>query len=278
MTTTPRIIVAIGGPKAEHPAIDWALDYAPTAGAEVELLHVVDLSWRTNPAPFAEAALLAAEEELRDLAALYSQRSGQVVHSSIALGRPVEQIVERAEHAELVVLGTHHDRHLDRAMLNTIAARIAGRISVSAVVVPHSTVPGTGIVVGVDDSITSAAPLAFAAREADRLGEPLTVVHSWNAPRPWTDHEIPNWPAVEEDEERRMLAECVAGLAQSYPDLPVRSEVVFGRASEVLYNLGRGARMLVVGSHGRQGFEKAWLGSTSEDLVLATPTTIAVIR
>ncbi|MBU1589333.1 MAG: universal stress protein [Actinobacteria bacterium] len=99
MTTTPRIIVAIGGPKAEHPAIDWALDYAPTAGAEVELLHVVDLSWRTNPSPFAEAALLAAEEELRDLAALYSQRSGQVVHSSIALGRPVEQIVERGEHA-----------------------------------------------------------------------------------------------------------------------------------------------------------------------------------
>jgi nucleotide-binding universal stress UspA family protein len=215
---------------------------------------------------------------LRDLAAAASSRSGVIVHSSVALGRPVDAIVERAERAELVVLGTHQSRHLDRARLNTLAARIAGRSPVSTVVVPHSTAQGRGIVVGVDDSATSAAPIAFAAREADRLGEKLTVVHSWNAPRPWSDGEIPGWPATEEDEERRVLAECVAGLAQDYPDLPVQAEVVFGRAAEVLYDLARGARMLVVGSHGRQGFEKAWLGSTSEDLVLAAPTTVAVIR
>ena len=161
MTTTPRILVAIGGPKADHPAIDWALDYAPSAGADVELLHVVDLSWRTNPAPFAESALLAAEEQLRDLAAVAASRSGVIVHSSVALGRPVDAIVERAEHAELVVLGTHQSRHLDRALLNTLAARIAGRSPVSTVVVPHSTAQGRGIVVGVDDSATSVAPLAW---------------------------------------------------------------------------------------------------------------------
>jgi len=278
MTTSPRVIVAVGGPKADYPAIDWALEYAPSVPAEIELVHVVDLSWRTNPAPFAEAALLAAEEQVRDLAARASDRSGLVVHSSVALGRAADLLVERGEGAHLIVLGTHHAKHPDRPRPNTLAARIAGRSSVSAVVVPHRTAPGRGIVVGVDDSITSAAPLAFAASEADRLGEDLTVVHSWNAPRPWTDRDIPAWPAQEEDEERRMLAECVAGLAGSYPDLQVNSEVVFGRASEVLYDLSQGARMLVVGSHGRHGFEKAWLGSTSEDLVLSAPTTIAVIR
>ncbi len=131
---------------------------------------------------------------------------------------------------------------------------------------------------GIDGSELSVAPLAFAAREADRTGEPLLVVHSWYAPRPWTDGQFEGWPAEPEDEARRVLAEAVAGLAQTYPDLKVLAEVRFGRAGSTLFAAAENATMLVVGSHGRQGFQKAWLGSTSEELILAMPTTVAVIR
>jgi nucleotide-binding universal stress UspA family protein len=277
MSKTQRIIVGVSGPKNAYPAIEWALAYAPGAQAEVELVHVVDLSWRTSPAPFAETALLAAERELRDLAARYSAQAGAPVHATALVGHPVRALVDHAAGAGMIVLGTHHD-DAGGHRFNTFAARVAGRAGVSTVVVPHLTAEGSGIVVGVDGSELSVAPLAFAAREADRLGEKLTVVHSWHAPRPWADGEVAGWPATPEDEERRVLAESVAGLAQSYPDLAVTSLVVFARAADALYDAARGARMLVVGSHGRQGLEKAWLGSTSEELVLAPPTTIAVIR
>ncbi|MBG6056504.1 nucleotide-binding universal stress UspA family protein [Salinibacterium sp. CAN_S4] len=278
MTTQPVVMVAVSGPAHQHPAIDWALTYAPSVNAAVELVHVVDMSWRATPASFAEEALLAAERELRALAAHYSTLSGSEVRATVLVGHPTRLLVEHAAAAELIVLGARGHNGYGMRQLNTVAVRVAAQVNVSTVVVPHSAPTGTGIVVGVDGSEFSVAPLAFAAREADRTGEPLIVVHSWRAPRPWSDDTVQGWPAEPEDEERRILSEAVAGIAQSYPDLKVHSEVVFGQATSTLYGASESARMLVVGSHGRHGFARAWLGSTSEELLLAMPTTVAVVR
>lgn len=278
MRNEHRVMVGVSGPAPSHPAVEWALSYASSAQADVELVHVVDLSWRSTPAPFAESALLAAERELRDLAGQCAARTGVPVHATVLTGHPTAMLVEHAAAAGMLVLGTRGNEEFGEYLFNTRALRVAGRVNVSTVVVPDSDRQGTGIVVGVDGSEFSVAPLAFAAREADRFGEPLVVVHSWHAPRPWTDSGVEGWPAEPEDEERRILAEAVAGLAQTYPDLKVQSDVVFARAANALYAAAEGARMLVVGSHGRHGFDKAWLGSTSEELILAMPTTVAVIR
>jgi nucleotide-binding universal stress UspA family protein len=246
--------------------------------AEIELVHVVDMSWRATPAPFAESAMLAAERGLRDLAARLSVRTDRAVHATVLVGHPADLLIERAADSELIVLGTRRASTIREALVRKIPARVAAGTSVSSIVVPRSAAVGRGLVVGIDGSRFSAAPLAFAAREADRLGETLTVIHSWHAPEPWSDGEVADWPTAPEDEERRVLAEAVAGIAQDYPDLPVRSSVVFARAADALCEAARGARLVVVGSHGRHGFEKAWLGSTSEELILAAPTVVAVIR
>lgn len=270
-------MVGVSGPAKTHPAIEWALSYAPSVQAEVELVHVIDLSWRSTPEPFAEAALLAAEQELRELAAKCTARMGTPVHASVLVGHPAQLLVEHSADAEMLVLGSRRADTLGEYLFNTFAVRVAGRAAVSTIVVPHVTAEGRGIVAGIDGSEFSVAPLAFAAREADRLGESLLVVHSWHAPQPWGG-QPEGWPAEPEEEERRVLSEAVAGLAQSYPDLQVRSEVPFARAADALFEAARGARLLVVGSHGRHGFDKVWLGSTSEELVLAMPTAVAVIR
>ena len=271
-------MVGVSGPTGAHPAIEWALSYAPSVHRAVELVHVVDMSWRSIPATFAEAALLAAERELRDLASRCTTRTGVPVHATALVGNPTELLLEHASGAHMLVLGTRSSDDPGRYLFNTRALRLAGRTNVSTVVVPHAPLEGTGIVVGVDGSEFSVAPLAFAAREADRTGEPLFVVHSWHAPRPWSNGRLEGWPAEPEDEERRILAEAIAGLAQTYPDLTVSAEVVFGRAATMLCGASEAARMVVVGSHGRHGFEKTWLGSTSEELILAMPTAVAIIR
>ena len=278
MSTHAPVLVGVSGPAQTQHAVDWALSYAASVNTNVELVHVVDMSWRSTPSSFAEAALLDAEQELRNLASQCTAQSGVPVHATVMIGHPTRLLIEHSAGKGMLVLGTRSSLELARQIFNTRTLRVTSRVDISTVVIPDSGVEGTGIVVGVDDSEFSVAPLAFAAREADRLGEPLTVVHSWHAPRPWSDRELAAWPTAPEDEERRVLAEAVAGLAQTYPDLVVRSEVVFGRAANALYAAAEGARMLVVGSHGRQGLEKAWLGSTSEELVLAMPTAVAVIR
>ncbi len=278
MSNQPAVMVAVSGPSLSDSAIEWALSYAKSVNAEVELVHVVDVSWRSTPTTFAEAALLVAERELRDIANRCSARTGLTVHANVLVGHPATLLVQHAAGADILVLGTRRKENLGQSLFNTRALRVASKVTVSTVVVPSTPAPGKGVVVGIDGSELSVAPLAFAAREADRTGEPLLVIHSWYAPRPWTDGKFEGWPAEPEDEARRVLAEAVAGLAQTYPDLIVLAEVRFGRAGSTLFAAAENAAMLVVGSHGRQGFQKAWLGSTSEELILAMPTTVAVIR
>ncbi|HPG76124.1 MAG TPA: universal stress protein [Rhodoglobus sp.] len=53
---------------------------------------------------------------------------------------------------------------------------------------------------------------------------------------------------------------------------------VGGRPLPALYAASVGARMLVVGTHGKHGFSKALLGSVSEDLVLSLPCPVVVVR
>jgi nucleotide-binding universal stress UspA family protein len=273
-----RIMVGVSGTPGSQPALDWALDYAESMSLEVELVHVVDVGWRSTPLPFAESLLLEAERKLRELATKRSTSTPVTIHAAVLVGDPVHALVEHAADARLLVIGTNGTGSLRDRVFNTRAARIAGHAAVSVVVVPHRESAGTGVVVGVDGSEASAAAVAFAAREADRLGEPLRAVHSWHIPEPWAEGFIATWPGEPDDSDRLLLAESVAGLAETYPDLVVAQEVTSVRASSALYDAAFGARMLVVGSHGHRGLEKIWLGSTSEELLLGMPTVVAVIR
>ncbi|MEX1079124.1 MAG: universal stress protein [Homoserinimonas sp.] len=274
-----RVVVGISGTEAAHPAAEWAIGYAADTSASLEFVHVVDVAWRSTPQTFAEQALLQAEQKLRqriEQARILHPR--MKIHSTALVGDPNRVLAEYAG-KDMLVLG---NRPLQRPGLHpftTRAVRIARRASGSVAVFPDSVDPAArGLVVGVDGSEVSDAALAFAAQEADRLGDPLKAVHAWHAPTPWSDEPI-GWPGASEDEEERIvLAEAVAGLGVDYPDLVVNSEVMLARPANALYDAGLGARMLVVGSHGYKGFEKAWLGSTSEELLLALPCPVAVIR
>jgi nucleotide-binding universal stress UspA family protein len=119
--------------------------------------------------------------------------------------------------------------------------------------------------------------VAFAAAEADRHADKLTAIYAWNAPEPWGT--LPSVaPTVPLEEDRLILAEAIAGLADEYPDLEIVSQVIGGRPLRALYAAAVGARMLVVGSHGKHGFTKAMLGSVSEDVILSVPCPVVVVR
>lgn len=274
-----RIVVGISGTEAAHPGVAWAIDYAAATNASVEFVHVVDVAWRSTPQEFAEEALLEAEQKLRgQIEQARNARPGLKLHSTALLGDPNRSLAEHAG-KDILVLGNRSLKRFGEHRFSTRAARIARRAACSLVVFADSVdTVGRGIVVGVDGSETSVAALAFAAQEADRLGESLKAVHAWHPPTAWADTPI-GWPgASEEDEERIVLAEAIAGLRVDYPDLDVTSVVLFAAAADALFDSSLGARMLVVGSHGYKGFERAWLGSTSEELLLTMPCPVAIIR
>ncbi|MBM2616336.1 universal stress protein [Actinoplanes sp. LDG1-06] len=137
------------------------------------------------------------------------------------------------------------------------------------------------VVVGVDGSPVSAEALRFAAEEAALRGAELVAVHAWNGgDGTELNAHLPmsysTWSG--EDEERRVLAEALAGLAEKYPDLPVRREVVDGSARAHLTRWSTTAQLIVVGSRGHGGFTGLLLGSVVQHLLHHADCPVAVVR
>ncbi len=273
-----KIMVGTGGSQTANPALEWAAARAEHTADMVELVHVVDVTWGVVPPDFAEQALLEAEQGLRSQVRTIAEKYPTVrVHSTALLGSPVDALVDAAHDADLLVIGAR--RHGASGASGPRTARIATRATCSVVVVPSDLGgDGTGVVVGIDGSDDSRAAVLFAAREADRHGDPLTVVYSWTAPEPWSASDSLFWPNVPLEDDKLIVAEAVAGLAQDYPDLEVVPQVVSARPERALYAASVGARMLVLGSRGRHVLTRLLLGSVSEAIVSSLPCTVVVVR
>ncbi|TFC61094.1 universal stress protein [Cryobacterium sp. TMT2-15-1] len=276
-----RLVVGVSGRPAARAALQWAFNYARPRRLEIELVHVVDATFGTTPAGFLHAAreqaelLLAREaEEARSVAPDLTFRT------TVLEGSPTGALTDWAVGAQLLVVGSHALGRFRDYVFSTQAAQIAAYAGGSVVVVPEREEQrGTGVVVGVDGSEASLAAVTFAADQADRLGERLTALYCWSAPVPWTeDRAMIDWPMVPDEADRLVLAEAVAGLAERYPDLKLDLRLDLGLPVDALVSAATGARLLVVGSHGRHGFARFWLGSVSHVLVLTMPCPVAVIR
>jgi len=76
------------------------------------------------------------------------------------------------------------------------------------------------------------------------------------------------------------IEEDVKTLRGWHPSCTVTGKVVQGHAKEVILNEADewGADFLVVGSHGRRGFQKFFLGSVAESIIGHAPCTVEVVK
>ena len=274
-----RIIVGVSGNKTGDSALEWALEYAGAHHSEVELVHVVDDRWSILSKSLTGTALLDAEHEMRLRAEQGSEtHTTLLVHPAVVEGDPLQTLVDKAQGADLLVIGTHELSRFRGLIFSTRAAHIAALSPTSVAVIPTGReLTGTGVVVGVDGSASSIAAVEFAAKEADRLQQPLKAVYAWRALTPWAleDEFEPQEPT---DSDRLILSEAVAGLAEEYPDLSLELDLSPELPADALLEASAGARLLVVGTHGRHGVAKLWLGSVSHELILAMPCPVVVIK
>jgi len=119
------------------------------------------------------------------------------------------------------------------------------------------------IVVGVDGSPASARALDWAFGQAETTGADVDAVTAWDIPT-----SLGFGPTVLDGEDLagaagQVLAEAVAAARPRHPQVTVTQIVSRGHPAAVLLHQAKGAKMLVVGSHGHGGFAGALLGSTS---------------
>lgn len=264
------------------------------AGSSFFLLHVLD------PFPFVKAPVSlerakdAAATQLKNLGEEL-RRAGWKAETDVVLGHPRQDISRIASSwkADLVLVGSNEAGALMRLFLGSTARSVLRQAPCSVEIVRPlpkekraSEGSGMKILVATDGSEYSTAALRSVASRPWPKGSKIKVI---SIPEPFMPlgqlpyfelKEIENLNTSALKDAKRYAADgteilAKAGLqAESETPLPIDSD-----AREIVKEAERWqAQMVVLGSHGRRGFDLMTMGSVSEHVALHAPCSVEVIR
>ncbi|MFC9112698.1 universal stress protein [Streptomyces sp. NPDC057092] len=285
------VVVGVDGSASALTAVETAAREARLRGASLKVVHA--FMWPAMHVPMGPSPLGPSDGGLRSvverLLADAVERAeaavpGVDVSGSVVTGEPLTVLEAQSRAAELVVVASRGMGGFVGLMVGSTAVHLAAHGRCPVLVVRGEARPDGPVVVGVDGSGANSAAVDFAFREADLRDTPLVAVPAWTAwnaalPAPQDPAEpYANPPGALAEEERRLLAEALAGHRERYPGVVVEQRVVHGPTREALIQAGRTARLTVVGARGRGGFTGLLLGSVSQALLHHAPSPVAVVR
>jgi nucleotide-binding universal stress UspA family protein len=273
------IIVGVTQTPASRRAVDWAVARAAALGNEVVLLTVVGGAIGAVGEDEVLARAVEAAQAFVSAEADRVRATGVTVTARASHGNPTTALVDASEGAALLVLASEAREHGRRN--GPHGPHVVAGARCPVVVVPDvDTADRRGVAVGVDGSDVSKDAIAFAAAEASRLGEPLIAVAAWSpvvVPGDFTMY--PDMYMTDLEASAKGLVEAMTeDVRAAHPELEIVARVEEGDPAAVVNDVAATARMAVVGTHGRTGFSRFLLGSTSEQVLQHAATVTAVVR
>lgn len=146
----------------------------------------------------------------------------------------------------------------------------------------------TRILVAIDDSPTAQKALDEAIRLASALGASLCIAHAADE-GPLAQHgmglgtyiDIEKVKGEMRDDSNELLEQAVAKAeAAGCQAERLLVESTERRVAEMINDAAQqwGADLIVVGTHGRRGFERLLVGSVAENLVRISSTSLVLVR
>ncbi|WP_374455419.1 universal stress protein [Nocardioides sp.] len=283
-TTTPRIVVGVTGPGREQAALRYAAECARRDDAEVVLVHAVH-----PPYPAPPPSVLLTLDAAADVGPWVTQEVGrefkELTAGAVAYrttwreGPPARVLAELSHDARLVVV-QHRHRGLGRLFTGSTANGLASHAACPVVSVPADWEPGSApreVVVGVHEEGGPREVLETAFAWAADTGATLRVVHAWRLDAVYDDIITRRVTAQWRDEEKRLLADAVAGPAERHPDVRVELEVRHQWPSDVLVDDSQAAALVVVGRHGSRPWEPHHLGSIARTVLREARSPVMVV-
>jgi nucleotide-binding universal stress UspA family protein len=284
------IIVGVDGSPASDAAVGWAAHNAVMRGLPLTLMHVSDpLGPIWSQAQLLEEVAGWQEAEARSLLGSASKIARDIVgdaeqvtiNGELQFTATIPTLVERSEHAELIVVGSQGRGGWARGFLGSVSSGLV-RHAKCPVAVIHDEQPQTPdpavapVLVGIDGSPASHLATEIAFDEASRRHVGLTALHAWSN-RELVELPGVDWPAIKAEEER-LTAEALAGWQERYPDVTVQTILVCDRPARAIVEASESAQLVVVGSHGRNALTRMLLGSVSNAVVQSVRTPVIVAR
>jgi nucleotide-binding universal stress UspA family protein len=269
-------------------ALDHVLDIAAAHGATVHVINVVDTTQDGVGAARGDVgdALSRRGEGIVEEAAGRAERRGVDVVTDVLEGQPYSTIVEYAgtHGIDLVVMPTHGRRGLGRLLLGSTTERVVRRSDVPVltirpredalleypyadVLVPtdgseqadHALTTGIDVVTATDARLHLLSVISMAALGVDVRSDLQLDILEENAEG--------ILDAASERAERAGLDPTTTVAYGSSIHSTIRSHVEDNDVD-----------LVVVGTHGRTGFDRYVLGSVTEKLVRTSPVPVLTVR
>lgn len=279
---TRTVVVGVEGTDSSHEALTWAAHAAAARSATLEIIYAVGVPYSSLELLYDDAVTQGAERLLQEESVrARAAEPDVVVRTTLSRSIPAKALTEASHGSLLLVVGSRPLGMVERLFAGSLSYQVVAGSQCPVLVVPEgSTGKGNGVVVGADGSPDSVAAVRVAAQEADRLGQPLTVVHAWQSPVTYLSVDVVSgsYDEMVQEGERVVLAEAIAGIGEQYPDLVIHRLLIHKQPAQALIDTAKGASMLVVGSRGLHGVARMLLGSVSHTVLLHAPCPVLVMR
>ncbi|GGK75140.1 universal stress protein [Mangrovihabitans endophyticus] len=278
--TAKTIVVGTDGAAPSKAAVRWAAREAERQGATLRIVHAFDWDWREawydygdQYAEMAEKIAATVTANATDLAV--AAAPGIEVRADTMMGHAAPRLLDVAETAELMVLGSRGRGGFASLMLGSVSQQVATHARCPVVVVRgNAEASDSPVTAGVDHSHAKDRVLETAFEAAARRGAPLTVVRSYLPLLPvWLTANVPEaalgTPAAKDADAaaRADLDALVSPWAAKYPGVRVETVLSHDGAAAVLARMSAVSQLVVVGSRGHGGVAGTVLGSTGLQLL-----------
>jgi nucleotide-binding universal stress UspA family protein len=292
-----RVLVPYDGSAPSETSLAYGIALAQR-GAALDIVHVIDESpivaeSSTTAVAFDPTPLMNALEDqgraLLDAARARCRAAGVEAQTRLIREFPVAGIDRTAEENgdALIVLGTHARTGLSRTFLGSTTEGVLRSSQIPVLAVHGDMVPPerlfTKLLVAIDESDPSDAAVALAARIVRACGSAAVICNAFDFndllekagtygydPTPLLDGLRENAKDIVD----RALAHGGFPAGTAVPSI-VEEEPARGIVAEAARV---GADLLVVGSHGRRGLRRLFLGSVAEHVVRHSAIPVLIVR
>jgi nucleotide-binding universal stress UspA family protein len=258
---------------------------------EVVLIHGVELGMFQSPLvagaanlqgydDFRQAMIDAGRQAIERCRTLLPAETPSI-RTMCEVQHPAAFLLDSADavKADLIAVGTHDHSRVTEVFAGSVSHRILLHAKVPTLIVKGKARPVTRILMaveGIEDGTRLHKWLTSHPFKNPVAVTILSVVPTLAMIEPNVMVGFKNWS----DEQTRRAQQIVQDTAQALagPHFTVSTMVSQGDPMAVVCEEGKTHDLIVVGSHGRKGFERFLLGSVSHGIVHRANTSVLVVR
>jgi len=289
----PRIVIATDGSPAAARAVALAASLRWPSGTSIHVIRAdepraVDLELPPAAYDALQAEIRAETDKQLALVSQQLAAPDRQVETVAVSGRPAPAIVTLAEHAhaDLVIVGSRGRGPIASMLLGSVAAEVDDHAPCPVLVARRERVDR--LLVADDGSLDSSGAMRMVTTWPPFQGLNARVVSvvprpAGEAPAGASRHVAASEAYAKSVDALRSTHQFVAhgtAVRLSEAGVPARSEVRLGDVAEQIITaaLESEADLIVMGSHGRTGLERVFLGSVARNVLYHAPCSVLIVR